>query len=177
MLLWVWCLSAGHSTLLAPCARSPASDPCQIAAAAQRDKRSPGEPTDLAGGNWGKGSKWFKWQNHPMGITGGDNGQQSWPRRGGRREKGLIRRSPGETIEQLPHPHAECHSEESRARCTHQAAGHVPSALGERSGHRSCSVQPASSPSPPLTRTTCLAQRMGWKIGLSMALWYTGYGP
>lgn len=82
MLLWVWCLSAGHSTLLAPCARSPGSDPCQIAAAAQRDKRSPGEPADLAGGNWGKGSKWFKWQNHPLGITGGDNGQQSCLRRG-----------------------------------------------------------------------------------------------
>lgn len=52
---------------LAPCACGPGSDLCQITATADRDQSSTREPIDL-----GKGSKLFKWHDHPLEITGGD---------------------------------------------------------------------------------------------------------
>lgn len=138
--------------------------------------------------SWGKGSKWFRWQNHPYGNhwrwkraavvpeegEGGDAGK-----------KGLIKTSLGETSEQLPHPPAECHCEESRAGCTHRAARHwhshlcsvtalgaarapVPVPVPAQAISRLCHLP---GPHPPASAAWVCT---GWKRALSMTVWCLG---
>lgn len=65
-----------HTT--GPCAHSSVSDPGQVTAAAQKDQRSTREHTGLARE---KAVNDSDGRTTPMGITGGESGQQSCLRR------------------------------------------------------------------------------------------------
>lgn len=161
-----------HTT--GPCAHSSVSDLGQVTAAAQKDQSSTRKHTGLAEGNWIKGSKLFRWQNHPFGNhwrwqwaaavpeeeEGGDAGRKDWPKYPWGDECAAATSS---CWMSLQGKQGTLHPPGSQALAQ-------PSALGDRSGHRLCPV-PLPAPQP----VSCLCHLSGPHSPASAA-WRWGQG-